>query len=65
MTVFVIQKTSILYTAPNDDPVFGAHYPIDSDDSSTRYYFAEEPFGMIGCVEQIEVHNKRKGTTTS
>lgn len=59
VSLFVIQMDGVLFLEPVDDPVFAANRVHPDLLGGMSYYDADETFGMIGCVDQVQFHNKR------
>ena len=44
------------YWEPVDDPWFSAHVKLETESEGTMY-FADEPVGVLGCLEQVQICN--------
>lgn len=65
VSIFIIEKSEVLFVEPVDDLVFAAHRPLDQLEAGMQLYEADERFGIIGCKDQIQIYNKRNGLRSS
>ncbi|WQF78696.1 hypothetical protein CDEST_03710 [Colletotrichum destructivum] len=64
LTLLLIAPNSIVHLQPNDDPVFGAHIPVDLPDGSTVYR-ADRYASPIACADRHRICNPNNGVCTA
>ncbi|KAJ8130562.1 hypothetical protein O1611_g3064 [Lasiodiplodia mahajangana] len=64
-TVFCISSNNLYFLEPCDDPVFSAHAPTYVLNYSSAVYLADNPAGVLGCLEQIKTPQYQVCSTAS